>query len=120
MKRWSRAFAALIAIAFLLQGAAGGRKCAASDYEQATAPMPMAPHQAGHHDASPGHSPLPHSCGPIDGAVCFTMSSCIATGAPTSATRFFVAPPVTAGPAAALVDAPALRDITPESPPPRA
>jgi hypothetical protein len=82
--------------------------------------MPMAHHQVGHDDASPGHTPPPHPCGPIDSALCFTMSGCIATGAPTGATRFFAAAPVTGGPAAALVDAPALRDITPESPPPRA
>jgi len=120
MKRWSRAFAALIAIAILLQSAAGGRECVASDHDQATTPMPMAHHEAGHHHASPGHTPLPHTCGPIDGALCFTMSGCIVTGAPTSAVRFFAEAPVTGEPAAALVDAPALRDITPESPPPRA
>jgi hypothetical protein len=120
MRPRSRVVAALIAIAFLLQHAEGMAGCAGHDHAQVTAAAAMAPHPAGHHSPAPGNTPRPRSCGPIDGAPCLTMSGCAPTGAPAIVTRFFTSAAASAVPTAALVDTPALRDIAPESPPPRA
>jgi hypothetical protein len=119
MMIWSRVLAVCLTLTLLLQTAEGLTGCEARAHPAAA--MQDAPQH--HHTGPgkyPGHQPTRHSCGPMDSAQCVSMSSCVAAGVPVASSVAFQPAPLTARPLGALADPPALRDITPESPPPRA
>lgn len=119
MMMWSRLLAAFLTLTLLLQTAEGLTACGTGAH--ASAALQDAPRH--HHDGPgthPGSQPTRHSCGPMAGAGCLGMSSCVAPSVPAATGSAFQAAPLSTRPLGAIADPPALRDITPESPPPRA
>lgn len=120
MNAWSRILATLLTLALLFQTAEGAPRCAECPATNAAVQASHA-HQHGSQAAThQGHRPGRHSCAPMDGSECLSMSSCAPVGFPVAGRPAFSAAPKAPAPLSLDADAPALQSLTPESPPPRA